>query len=588
MAAAVSLRSGPGSYALEVCAIRNGQNGHGAPRDGAKVLVTPLGGVGEIGKNMFAVECGDDMVVVDCGLAFPEDDLPGIDIVIPDMSYVIERKARLRGILLTHGHEDHIGGMPYLLREAAAPVYGTSLTLGMVEGKLGEHALRLPPGSRAFQEGERLKLGRLSVEPFHVTHSIPGALGFAIHTPVGVLVFTGDFKFDLTPVDNEVTDFQTLTRLGREGVLGLFCDSTNAERPGFTGSERQVGGTIERIVADAPGRVLVTTFASNVHRLQQVFNAATRLGRRAAVVGRSMENTVQISSRLGYLHIPPGTLLETEAIGRTPPEKVIILTTGSQGEPMSALARMSTGEHRAVDIIPGDTVILAATPVPGNEKMVHRTIDNLYRMGAQVVYQREAGVHVSGHGSREELKLMMTLLRPRWFVPVHGEYRHLVLNAGMAEETGVASDHVLVGENGSVFEFTAEGARISGRVPAGRVLVDGSGVGDVGNVVMRDRRQLAQDGVLVVAVAVDRQTGQMVGGPDLTSRGFVYIRESEALMEEARVRVQEAITARFRNGQTDWGQIKSAVRESAGQILYERTRRRPVILPLIVDVGRSS
>ena len=571
---------------MEVLAIRNGQNGPNGSReaDRAKVLVTPLGGLGEIGKNMFAVECGDDLVVVDCGLAFPEDDLPGIDIVLPDMSYIVERKARLRGILLTHGHEDHIGGMPYLLREAPAPVYGTPLTLGMVEGKIGEHGLQLPAGSRPFQEGERLRLGRLQIEPFKVTHSIPGAVGFAVHTPVGVLVFTGDFKFDLTPVDNEVTDFQTLTRLGREGVLCLFCDSTNAERPGFTGSERQVGGTIERIVAEAPGRVLVTTFASNVHRLQQLVDVAARLGRRVAVVGRSMENTVQISRRLGYLHIPDGILLETEAIGRTPPAQVMILTTGSQGEPMSALSRMSTGEHRAVELIPGDTVILAATPVPGNEKMVHRTIDNLYRMGANVVYQREAGVHVSGHASREELKLMMTLVRPKWFVPVHGEYRHLVLNAAMAVETGVAADHALIGENGSVFEFSAEGARLAGKVPAGRVLVDGAGVGDVGNVVMRDRRQLAQDGVLVVAVAVNKQTGQVVGGPDLTSRGFVYVRESEALMEETRTRVQEAIAARVRNGQTDWGQIRSAVRESAGQILYERTRRRPIILPLLVEV----
>ena len=571
---------------MEVLAIRNGQNGPNGSReaDRAKVLVTPLGGLGEIGKNMFAVECGDDLVVVDCGLAFPEDDLPGIDIVLPDMSYIVERKARLRGILLTHGHEDHIGGMPYLLREAPAPVYGTPLTLGMVEGKIGEHGLQLPAGSRPFQEGERLRLGRLQIEPFKVTHSIPGAVGFAVHTPVGVLVFTGDFKFDLTPVDNEVTDFQTLTRLGREGVLCLFCDSTNAERPGFTGSERQVGGTIERIVAEAPGRVLVTTFASNVHRLQQLVDVAARLGRRVAVVGRSMENTVQISRRLGYLHIPDGILLETEAIGRTPPAQVMILTTGSQGEPMSALSRMSTGEHRAVELIPGDTVILAATPVPGNEKMVHRTIDNLYRMGANVVYQREAGVHVSGHASREELKLMMTLVRPTWFVPVHGEYRHLVLNAAMAVETGVAADHALIGENGSVFEFSAEGARLAGKVPAGRVLVDGAGVGDVGNVVMRDRRQLAQDGVLVVAVAVNKQTGQVVGGPDLTSRGFVYVRESEALMEETRTRVQEAIAARVRNGQTDWGQIRSAVRESAGQILYERTRRRPIILPLLVEV----
>jgi len=533
---------------------------------------------------MFALECGDDLVVLDCGLAFPEDDLPGIDIVLPDMSYVVERKQRLRGILLTHGHEDHIGAMPYLLRDAAAPVYGTSLTLGMVEGKLTEHSLRLPPGSRPFREGEVLELGSMRIEPFHVTHSIPGCLGYAVHTPAGTLVFTGDFKFDLTPVDGEVTDFQALTRLGRDGVLALFCDSTNAERPGFTGSERQAGAAIGRIIAEAPGRVLVTTFASNVHRIQEVVDVAAGLGRRLAVVGRSVENTVQISLRLGYLHIPDGLLLESDAIGRTPPERVVILTTGSQGEPMSALARMASGEHRLVDLTPGDTVILAATPVPGNEKMFHRTIDNLYRMGANVIYQREAGVHVSGHGSREELKLMMTLLRPRWFVPVHGEYRHLVLNAGMAEETGVPSDHILVGENGSVFEFTAEGARIASKVPAGRILVDGLGVGDIGNVVLRDRRQLAQDGILVIALAVRRDGGEVVGIPDISSRGFVYVRESEALMEETRTRVLDAVAGRGRNGHTDWAQIKSAMRESAGQLLYERTHRRPIILPLIVEV----
>ncbi len=552
-----------------------------------QVRVSPLGGVGEIGKNMMVVEYQDDMIVIDCGLAFPEDDMPGIDLVLPDMDYVVQNKDKLRAILLTHGHEDHIGGMPFLLRDVQVPAYGSRLTLGMIERKIQEHGLKLPAGSRAFKEGERLKLGQFEVEPFHVTHSIPGALGFAVHTPQGTLVFTGDFKFDLTPVDGGVADFGTLVRLGQEGVLCLFCDSTNSERPGFTGSEREVGGTIERIVREAPGRVLVTTFASNVHRIQQVLEVAANCKRRVAVVGRSMENTVQVSSRLGYLHIADGLLLPQDAIGRTPPEQVIILTTGSQGEPMSALSRMASAEHRLVDLIPGDTVILAATPVPGNEKMVHHTIDNLYRLGAHVVYQRDAGVHVSGHGSREELKLMMTLLRPKWFVPVHGEYRHLIENGGMAEATGIPADHILIGENGTTFSISAEGCRIAGKVPAGRVLVDGSGVGEVGNVVVRDRRQLAQDGVLVVSLAVNRQTGAVVGRPDIASRGFVYMRESEELMEEARARVLAAVAARGKNGAQDFGALRATVRDAIGQFFFERLGRRPVILPLLVEVGNG-
>ena len=533
---------------------------------------------------MTVVEFGEDVLVIDCGLAFPEDDMLGIDLVIPDMSYLYGRKEKLRAILLTHGHEDHVGGMPFLLREVKAPVYGSRLTLGMVERKLGEHNLRLPPESRPFTEGERLRLGCFEVEPFAVTHSIPGALGFAIHTPEGTIVFTGDFKFDLTPVGGEVSDFATLVRLGREGVLALFCDSTNAERVGFTPSERTVGGTIERIVREAPGRVLVTTFASNVHRIQQVMDVAVGCKRRVAVVGRSMENTVQVSTRLGYLHVPDGLLLPTEAVNRTPPERVIVLTTGSQGEPMSALSRMASGEHRQVDLIPGDTVILAATPVPGNEKMVHRTIDNLYRMGARVIYQREAGVHVSGHANREELKLMMTLVQPKWFIPVHGEYRHLIENAAMAREIGVADDHVLVGENGTNFEFSGDGCRVAGKVAAGAVLVDGLGVGDVGNVVMRDRRLLAEEGILVVSLAIRREDGAVVGGPDIASRGFVYMRDSEDLMEEARARVLEVVSERTKRNGADLGGMRQTIRDALGQFVFEKVRRRPVVLPLFVEV----
>ncbi len=546
------------------------------------MLVTPLGGVGEIGKNIMAIEYGPDMILIDAGLAFPEDDMPGIDIVLPDMSYAFDRRDRLRAVLLTHGHEDHIGGVPYLLREVQVPVIGTPITCGLVQRKLRQDGMELPRGSRTFEPGATIEVGGLRLESFRVNHSVPDAVGFAVHTPVGTIVITGDFKFDFTPVDGHVADLQTLARLGAEGVLCLFADSTNVLRPGYTPSERLVGEAIATVMRQAQQRVIVTTFASNVHRIQQVFRVAHELGRKVAVVGRSMVDTVDVAMDLGYLEVHAGTYIEVEEVSRLPASQVVLLTTGSQGEPLSALSRLASGEHRTLSIERGDTVVLAATPVPGNEKMVHRTVDNLSRLGARVITPGDSGllVHVSGHASREELKLMHRLVRASYFVPLHGEYRMLAAHAELARDLGMPADHVLVGDNGSQFEISQRGVRIVGQVAAGRVLVDGLGVGDVGNVVLRDRRQLAQDGILIVQVAIRAGTGEVVSGPDIISRGFVYARESEELLDQARARVSDALA----EARSEAPAVRAAVRDALAQFLYGKTGRRPMILPLVVEV----
>ncbi len=546
------------------------------------MAIIPLGGVGEIGKNMMVIECGDDIIAIDAGLAFPEAEMLGVDIVIPDMSYLYDNRSRVRALLLTHGHEDHTGAISYLLKELEIPVYGPPLALGLVKEKLSEHNLELPAGSQPYRPGDVVDIGVFRVEPFRVNHSIADAVGLAIRTPVGTIVHTGDFKFDHTPVDGQVAELHRLAQLGNEGVLVLLADSTNADRPGFTPSERTVGETLDKIIANAPGRVIVATFASNVHRIQQAITCAHAHGRKVAVVGRSIENTVQVALELGYLSVPEGTLIPIEEVRRFPPERLVIVTTGTQGEPMSALSRMATGDHRWVEIIPGDTVVIAASPVPGNESMVYRTVNNLCRLGAEVIHGRESGVHVSGHGAQEELKLMLSLTRPRYLIPVHGEYRHLRQHAELAVAAGVPRENVLLGENGTVFEVTAEGARVAGKVQAGAVMVDGLGVGDVGNIVLRDRRQLALDGILIVVLAISKQTGAVVSGPDIVSRGFVYVREAEALMEEARARVSEALAECQARQATDWPTLKGAVREALAQFLYEKTRRRP--LPIILEV----
>ncbi len=552
--------------------------------DRGKLQIIPLGGLGEIGKNMTVFDNGRDILVVDSGLAFPDEEMYGIDLVLPDITYLTENRERVRAICLTHGHEDHIGGLPYIMRELNVPVYGTKLTLGLVHGKLMENGMTLPESARAVRPGDVVRAGSFQVEFIRVNHSIADAVALAIRTPVGVVIHTGDFKIDYTPVDGEVAQLSRLAELGREGVLALLSDSTNSERPGYTLSEKVVGQTIDEVIGSAKGRVLVASFASNVHRIQQALSSAAKYGRRVAIVGRSLENVVNVAMELGYLEVPGDLIINLDELNRFRADQIVICTTGSQGEPMSALTRMANGDHRKVEIIPGDTVLIAATPVPGNEKMVARTIDNLYRRGAEVVYEAIAGVHVSGHASQEEQKLMLNLVRPKFFVPVHGEYRHLIHHADLACKMGIPKENILLGDNGTIFEFTENTAVVGGRVTAGNVMVDGLGVGDVGNIVLRDRKQLSQDGVIIVVLAMDRQNNLLLSGPDLVSRGFVYVREAEQLMDEARDRIRETLDKVGERKTSDWSTIKSSVRDTLGKYVYEKTRRRPMILPIIMEV----
>ncbi len=549
-----------------------------------KVSLIPLGGLGEIGKNMMAVRFGENILVIDCGLMFPEEEMLGIDVVIPDITFLLENRDQVRGIVLTHGHEDHIGALPYVLRQINVPVYGTRLTLGLLLGKLKERGMEREVELHTIKPRDMVHIGPFKVEFIRVSHSIPDAVSVAIHTPVGAIIHTGDFKLDLTPVDGEVTDFYRFAQLGEKGVLVLMSDSTNVERPGFTLSERMVGQTFDETFRNARERIIVATFASNVHRLQQAITTAHRYDRKVAVVGRSMLNVVTVANELGYLNIPEGTMVELDEAARLPKNRLVYLTTGSQGEPMSALTRMAMSDHRQVEIMPGDTIIISATPIPGNEKLVARIIDQLFKHGAHVIYEAVSGIHVSGHPSQEELKLMITLTKPRFFVPVHGEHRMLVKHAQLAKEMGIPSNHVFVGENGHVLEFNRRTGRFAGRVTAGRVLVDGLGVGDVGNIVLRDRKQLSQDGILIVVVTINREAGLIMAGPDIVSRGFVYVRESEILLEEAREKVKVALEKCTERGISEWAAIKSQIRDSLGKFLYEKTRRRPMILPIIMEI----
>jgi ribonuclease J len=548
------------------------------------VQIIPLGGFGEIGKNMIVLRYQNEILVIDSGLAFPEEEMLGIDIVIPDITYLIENREMVKGIVLTHGHEDHIGALPYVLKEINVPVYGTKLTLGLLQEKLKENHIT-NASLNQVRPRSVVKLGSaFSVEFLRVSHSVPDCVGMSITTPVGIILHTGDFKIDHTPVDGEIIDFGRLAEIGKKGVLVMLSDSTNVERQGFTPSETEVGQALRDVFGRCRERIILATFASNVHRIQQVVDASVQYNRKVAIVGRSMVNVASIAQELGYLTIPSDTLIDIDEIGLYPKNRITILTTGSQGEPMSALTRMALSDHRKVEIVPGDTVVLSATPIPGNEKLVAKTINQLYRQGAEVFYDRAMGIHASGHANREELKLMINLVKPRFFLPAHGEYRHLIKHAQLAHRMGIPMENIFVGENGQILEFTSEKGTVCGRVTAGRVLIDGLGVGDVGNIVLRDRKQISQDGIVIIVLVINKEEQLLLSGPDIISRGFVYVRESDELIEGARDRVRMVLDKCFEKKINDWPGIKSQIRDTLGKFLYEKTRRRPMIMPIIIEM----
>jgi ribonuclease J len=542
----------------------------------------PLGGVNEIGKNMTLLEYGNDIIVIDCGVSFPEEDMLGIDLVIPDITYLLKNKEKIRGIIITHGHEDHIGALPYVLKEINVPVYGTRLTLGLIENKLKEHSLDKVK-LHCVKAGDKVKFGVFRVEMIRTSHSIADAIALAIHTPVGVIVHTGDFKIDFTPIDGQVIDLAKFAKLGEKGVLALLADSTNVERPGYTMSEKIVGATLENIFGTAKGRIIVATFASNIHRIQQIINAAVKYNRKVCVSGRSMVNVMTVAMELGYLKVPTGTLIDIDQIQNYPDDRMVVITTGSQGEPMAALSRMASSDHRKVEITPGDMVIISANPIPGNEKLISKVINQLFMRGADVIYESLADIHVSGHACQEELKLIHTLVKPKFFIPVHGEYRHLKQHANLAESLGMPRQNIMLLNIGDVIEFTPNSCKVTGSVTAGGVLVDGLGIGDVGNIVLRDRRHLSQDGLMVVVVTISKASGLTISGPDIISRGFVYVRESEQLMEDAKEVVRKVLDQCEENQISDWATIKYKIKESLKVFLYEKTKRNPMILPIIME-----
>lgn len=550
----------------------------------AKVRIIPLGGINEIGKNITVIEYKEDIIVIDCGLKFPDEDMFGIDLVIPDISYLLKNKDKIRGIFLTHGHEDHIGALPYVLRQLNVPVYGTKLTLGIVETKLKEHGLLSSTELIRVKPRDVIKLNSVSVEFIKTNHSIADSVAIAIHTPLGVVLHTGDFKIDYTPIDGEPMDFGRFAEIGKRGVLAMLADSTNVEKPGYTMSEKVVGESFARLFSKAKGRIIIATFASNVHRIQQIIDAARLYDRKVAVSGRSMENIVAVATELGYLEFEKDILVSIDQINKYPNNKVVIITTGSQGEPMSALTRMANSEHRKVNIVEGDTVIISATPIPGNEKLVSRVINQLFQKGAEVIYKSLAEIHVSGHACQEELKLMHSLVKPKFFIPVHGEYRHLKQHGELAVSLGLPEDNVLIPENGGVIEVNRNSIRKNGTVSAGQVFVDGLGVGDVGNIVLRDRKHLSQDGILTVVVTLSKENNSIIAGPDIISRGFVYVRESEGLMDEAKDIVKDVLRECEESNITDWASLKSKVRDELRSYLYEKTKRKPMILPIIMEI----
>ncbi len=547
--------------------------------------IIPLGGLGEIGKNCTLFEYGNDMFMVDCGMSFPDEDTPGIDIIIPDFSYVLENKDRIRGLVVTHGHEDHIGGIPYLLKDFNLPIYGTRLTLGLIEGKLKEHKLLADAKLNVVSPGGKIKLGKFEIEFIHVNHSIPDAVGFAITCPAGTVIHTGDFKIDTTPIDDQIIDIARFASYGEKGVLALLSDSTNAERPGYTPSERLVGESFSTLFKKADGkRIIVATFSSNIHRIQQIIDEAARIGRKVAASGRSMLNVIAVAEELGYLKIPKGVLIDIEQLRNFRPDEVVVVTTGSQGEPLSALHRMAFSDHRQVEIAPNDMIIISANPIPGNEKLVDRVINELMKRGANVVYEKMYDVHVSGHACQEETKLMMAVTKPKYYVPVHGEQKHLYKNIQVAQSMGISTDNMVIAENGNVIEISNKGIKIIDTVPAGRILIDGLGIGDVGSIVLRDRKHLAEDGIIAVTVTMDADTREIVSGPDVVSRGFVYVKESEELMKELNSAVWDILDRCMREHIRDYSTIKTRIKDGVGKFLFQKTHRSPMVLPIIMEI----
>jgi len=546
------------------------------------VKIISLGGLDEIGKNITVFESGDDIIVVDCGMAFPDEEMLGVDLVLPDFTYLEKNKEKIRGIFITHGHEDHIGGLPFLLRSINVPVYGAKLTLGLIENKLKEFGLLGQIKLNVTEAGDVIKAGCFSVEFIHVNHSIPDACAFAIYTPAGIIVMTGDFKVDFTPISGKPIDLVRFGELGSMGVLALLSDSTNAERPGRTPSERVVGESFDKLFLHAQGkRIIVATFASNVYRIQQVIDTAEKLGRKVAILGRSMVNVVAKATELGYLRVNENTIIDVETLRNYTDDQIVLVTTGSQGEPMSALTRMSSGDHRKVRIGPNDYVIISATPIPGNEKLVGKVVNELMKLGADVIYEKSYDIHVSGHACRDDIRLILSLTRPRFFIPIHGEYKHLVKNSNIAKSMGFDSKNIIISDIGKVIETDGVSMKITGTVPSGKVFVDGLGVGDVGSIVLRDRKLLSEDGLIVAVLAVDEVSGEIVAGPDLVSRGFVYVRESEEIMNGAHDVVMDAFSRCEISDFRDWNSLKSKIRDELGDYIYAKTKRRPIILPII-------
>jgi ribonuclease J len=551
-------------------------------RDRLKII--PLGGLEEVGKNMTVFEYGNEMIIVDCGVAFPEDDMLGVDLVIPDFSYLTKNREKFKAMVITHGHEDHIGAIPYVLKELNVPVYGTRLTLGLIKNKLEEHKLVRSTSLKCVKAGDVITIGCFKIEFIRSTHSIADSVALAITTPVGVIFHTGDFKIDYTPIDGKPIDLSRIAEIGNQGVLALMSDSTNAEREGYTMSEKTVGKVFDNIFTGCTKRIIVATFASNVHRVQQIVNSAVKTNRKVAICGRSMENVMNVAIELGYLNIPDGVLIDIDDIDDYIPERLVLITTGSQGETMSGLSRMASGTHRKVVITRDDLVIISATPIPGNEKLVSNVIDDLFKIGADVIYHSLADVHVSGHACQEEQKLMLSLVKPKYFIPVHGEYRHLKAHAETAMKIGIPEENIMMLTNGRVLELDKNMCKLGSTVPAGQLLVDGLGVGDVGNIVLKDRQHLSQDGLIIVVIAMDGKTGQILAGPDIISRGFVYVRESEDLMDSIKRQICKDISNMESEGIKDWTTIKTRVKDTLHDFVYSKTKRNPMIIPIISEI----